>query len=162
MDRVRIRPAEPTDLAALVEELDQRLYFTDRLARQASGRGVLLTAWRDRRPIGDVYLWLEEAEERPIREHLPDTPLLTHLEVHRDYRNRGTGTDLVGAAEKELANCGFAKVALAVEIGNHDAKRLYHRLGYEEWEHSTVECLALDDGTRSRRTEVCRIMVKRL
>lgn len=162
MDDVRIRPAEIADLEALIKELGQEPYFTDRMKRSADGLGFLLTAWLRDRPVGDVYLWLEPAEELPIREHLPETPLLTHLEVHPAYRNRGTGTDLVGAAEKELANRGHVQVALAVEIENQAARRLYDRLGYKVWPHSTVECLALDNGIGYRKPEICYVMVKRL
>ena len=162
MPDLRIRPAERTDLAALTEELGQRPFFTDRLDRQADGRGLLLTAWLRNRPIGDVYLWLEPAEEQPIRDHLPGTPLLTHLEIHPDHRKRGTGTQLISAAERVLADRGHPQVALAVEQHNFDAMRLYRRLGYREWAHSTVECLALSDGNTPPKAETCRIMVKQL
>jgi len=159
---VRIRPADETDLAALVNELGQEPFFVDRLKRQANDLGLLLTAWLGDRPIGDVYLWLEPAEEQPIREHLPRTPLLTHLEVHPAYRNRGTGTELIRATEKEAANRDHDQLALGVELHNHHAMRLYQRLGYREWSYSTVECFALDDGAGSRTPEVCRIMFKHL
>lgn len=162
MSDLRIRPAERTDLAALTEELGQRPFFTDRLNRQQDGRGLLLTAWLDNRPIGDVYLWLEPAEERPIRDHLPGTPLLTHLEIHPDHRKRGAGTMLIDAAEQALTDRGHEQVALAVEHRNQAAMRLYHRLGYREWPHSTVVCFALSDGDKPPVAETCRIMVKRL
>jgi len=157
-----IRRAKPTDLAALTEELGQRPFFTDRLTRQSDGKGVLLTAWLNNRPIGDAYLWLEEAEERPIRDHLPKAPLLTHVEIHPDYRNRGHGTKLITAAEEELADLEHPLVALAVERDNHDAMRLYHRLGYREWAHPMVECLTFANGSGIRKPEICRVMVKHL
>lgn len=162
MSALGIRPAEPTDLAALTEELGQRPFFTDRLARQADGRGVLLTAWLNNRPIGDAYLWLEPAEEEPIREYLPETPLLTHVEIHPHHRRQGHGTALITTAERELVNLRYRRVALAVEQYNLDATRLYHRLGYREWAHSTVECHSFADGTGLDEAETCRIMVKRL
>jgi GNAT superfamily N-acetyltransferase len=159
---LHIRPARSTDLAALTGELGQGPYFVDRLSRQQAGRGLLLTAWRDDHPIGDVYLWLEPAEEPEIREHLPDTPLLTHLEIHADHRNQGTGTKLMLAAEQELVALGHEQVALGVEVTNVAAAMLYLRLGYREWPHPPVRCYALADGKGTRRIEICRIMVKRL
>lgn len=162
MRDLHIRPASTTDLAALARELGQRPYFADRLARQRDGRGLLLTAWRAGRPIGDVYLWLEPAEEPEIREHLPGIPLLTHLEIHADHRHQGTGTKLIQAAERELATLGHDRVALAVEVTNHGAANLYHRLGYREWPHPSVRCYALADGQRPPRVEICRILVKPL
>jgi GNAT superfamily N-acetyltransferase len=162
MPALRIRPAEATDLAALTEELGQAPFFTDRLNRQAKGHGLLLTAWLNTRPIGDVYLWLEEAEEAPIRHHLPDTPLITHLEIHPCHRRQGSGTKLMGVAEHELTKLGHNLVALAVEQTNKDAMRLYVRLGYREWPHSTVECLTMADNTGPRISETCHIMIKHL
>jgi ribosomal protein S18 acetylase RimI-like enzyme len=157
-----IRRARDEDLAALVEELGQREFFTDRLARQAAGRGLLLTAWQEQHPIGDVYLWLEPAEEPQIREHLPGVPLLTHLEVHPMLRKQGTGSRLTSAAERSLVERGHREVALAVEMSNTDAQRLYERLGYREWPHSTVACLTQAEEDRPRTVEICRILVKDL
>lgn len=162
MRNPRIRRARDEDLTALVEELGQRQFFTDRLARQAAGRGLLLTAWQEHCPIGDVYLWLEPAEEREIREHLPGVPLLTHLEVHPAFRKQGTGSRLTSTAEHELVLLGHREVALAVELSNTDALRLYERLGYREWPHPTVACLTQAEEDRPRTVEICRILVKDL
>ncbi|WP_176946725.1 GNAT family N-acetyltransferase [Lentzea fradiae] len=157
-----IRPARPDDLASLTSRLRQNGYFADRLARQARGDGVLLTAWQAGLLVGVVYLWLEVAEEPEIREHLPGTPLITHLEVHRDHRGKGIGTRLIGAAEHLLTRCGFTKVALAVELRNRAAARLYTRLGYHVWPHPTVKCHSPADVDSPERFEICNVMVKRL
>lgn len=157
-----IRAARDTDLVALVDELGQRSYFMDRLKRQADDRGLLLIAWLEDRPIGDVYLWLEPAEEPELREHLPGTPLLTHIEIHPEHRKRGHGVSLMRAAEQELVSQGHRLVALAVELGNHDVMPFYRRLSYREWPYPPVPCLALADGIRPRRVEICRILVKGL
>jgi GNAT superfamily N-acetyltransferase len=158
----RIRAAARADLPVLVRELGQREFFTDRLLRQARGRGVLLVAWLRDRPVGDVYLWWERPEEAELGIFLPGTPLLTHLEVHAEHRARGTGTALVAAAERELARRGHPAVALAVELGNVRAGRLYHRLGYRDWDHPPIRCYSLTDGRGQRTAEICRILVKPL
>jgi GNAT superfamily N-acetyltransferase len=158
---LHIRRARPTDLDVLIRELGQRRFFTDRLARQSAGRGMLLTAWRGARPIGVLYLWLEPAEEAELRTHLPGTPILNHLEIHADHRGGGTGTKLMRAAERRLRKLGFGQVALAVEVTNKRAARLYARLGYVDWPYPTIRCYSLTDGAR-RAVEICRIMVKPL
>jgi GNAT superfamily N-acetyltransferase len=162
MGRLHIREADPADLDALVGELGQRGYFADRLRRQDEGLGVLLIAWDDGRPVGDVYLWLEPAEEAEIREHLPGVPLLNHLEIHVDHQSRGRGTELIKAAESRLAELGHDRVALAVEVTNEGAAKLYDRLGYREWPHDVVECYPLSDGAGQVGVEVCRVLVKAL
>lgn len=157
-----IRPAQSEDFASLTRRLGQGRYFADRLVRQRDDRGVLLTAWTGGTVIGDVYLWLERAEEPEIRTYLPDTPLITHLEVHRDHQRRGAGTRLIRAAEQFLVDRGYGEVALAVEVTNMAAAKLYTRLGYREWPHSSVKCYSPGDGNGHRRVEICNVMVKTL
>ncbi|TDV53713.1 GNAT family N-acetyltransferase [Actinophytocola oryzae] len=162
MRELHIREARETDLAALTGEMGQRPFFIDRLERQARNHGVLLTAWEGTRPIGDVYLWLEPAEEPEIRLHLPKTPLINHLEIHPAHRRRGYGTKLVRTAEQKLASLGHRRVALAVEQDNHVATHLYRRLDYADWPHPRITCLTFTDGTAPRQVEICRVMVKEL
>ena len=123
---------------------------------------MLLTAWQDTLPIGVIYLWLEAAEEAEIRDHLPGTPILNHLEIQAEHRGGGAGTRLITGAERRLRKLGFERVALAVEVTNRRAARLYDRLGYVEWPHSTITCYSLTDGSGSRAVEICRILVKLL
>lgn len=162
MRGLSIRPARPEDLPSLAQRLDQREYFADRLDRQADGRGVLLTAWQGELVIGDVYLWLEPAEEPEIRTHLPGTPLVTHLEIHPALRGNGVGTRLIHASEQLLAERGFEDVALAVEVGNARAEQLYTRLGFREWPHELVKCYSSVDGNGHREAETCKVLVKQL
>jgi GNAT superfamily N-acetyltransferase len=165
MSDVQIRPAQKADLAALVAMLADEDFFTDRLARQAEGNGLLLTAWKGNLPVGVVYLWLEPADEPEVREHLPGVPLLNHIEVHRDHRNQRVGTRLLAEAEDWLSKLKHNQVVLAVRIDNDDARRLYERLGYKEWPHSTVVCISvvrLTDGTRKHCPETCYMLVKQL
>ncbi|WP_344856537.1 GNAT family N-acetyltransferase [Amycolatopsis ultiminotia] len=165
MTEASIRPAEQTDAVPLGAALGDQRYFEDRLTRQAKGLGVLFTAWRGRTPVGALYLWLEDAEEPPIRGHLPGVPLLTHLEVLPDQRNRGIGAALVRAVERHLADHGHARGALAVRTDNTRAARLYRRLGYRDWGHGTVVCYSertLPDGRTVSEPERCHVLVKGL
>jgi GNAT superfamily N-acetyltransferase len=165
IDKLMIRRASAGDLPALSRALGQRYFFADRLQRQEEGRGVLLVAWLDGVPVGDVYVWLEEPEEPEIRERLPGVPLLNHFEVHPAWQNRGIGTRIIGAAEELIAAGGGNRVALGVHPDNEDAMRLYERRGYVTWLHPDVETLSeefLDTGERQRTPEKCRVLVKDL
>jgi predicted N-acetyltransferase YhbS len=162
---VEVRPAVVGDLPDLVAALGQERFFVDRLTRQAAGRGVLLVARIGGRVVGDVYLWLEPAEEEQVREHLPEVPLLGHLEVRAELRGRGIGTAVMAAAEKELVRLGYRAVALGVDMTNDGAERLYVRLGYTHWAHGPADTEHeeyLPDGGTRRVPEKCYIMVKRL
>jgi GNAT superfamily N-acetyltransferase len=166
VDRLlRIAPAAVHDLPDLRRSLGQHHYFADRLARQEAGRGLLLAAWLAADPVGDVYLWCEPAEEPEVRHRLPGTPLLNHLEVLPALHRRGIGTRLVQTAERLLRERGHGRVALGVSPDNHDAVRLYEKLGYEEWPHPPVATayeIFLPGGGRRRGREMCRIFVKPL
>jgi GNAT superfamily N-acetyltransferase len=162
---VEIRPARAEDLLAVPAELGDQEFFADRLARQADGRGVLLLALSGGLPVGTAYLWRERADEPEVRAHLPEVPLLNHVEVLAGHRNRLVGTRLVGEAESILAGLGHEQVALAVNVDNANAERLYKRLGYQRWEHDTLICLAevrQPDGTRKTCQETCYMLVKAL
>ncbi|WP_219510036.1 GNAT family N-acetyltransferase [Nonomuraea ceibae] len=165
MRHVRIRVASDGDLSALVRALGQGPYFAAQLRRQRAGHGVLLVAWHAFTPVGDVYLWLGSAEEPELRDRLPGVPLLTHLEVLPEHRNRRIGTRLVEAAEGWLRDLGHARVALGVDLDNHRAGSLYGRLGYREWGHPPVRTtrrVYRADGRVEQVPDVCRILVKDL
>ncbi|MEV5894539.1 GNAT family N-acetyltransferase [Nonomuraea fuscirosea] len=155
----------PEDLDALIRSLGQKHYFEERLDRQLHGSGILLVAWKHGEPLGDVYLWLERAEEPELTTHLPDAALLTHLEVLPAHRNEGIGSELMGVAEERLFSMGYKRVALGVGLDNRDAQRLYERRGYDEWPHGYVTTTRVEyqpDGRRELSAEMCRIMVKQL
>jgi hypothetical protein len=79
--KLEVRPGSDADLATLVAVLGEHHWFTDRLARQQNGSGVLLVAWLDGQPAGVVFLDCEPAEEPEVRRHLLGVPRLDHLEV---------------------------------------------------------------------------------
>ncbi len=160
-----IRPAGPGDLSHLLSALGQEHYFADRLDRQAAGRGVLLVALIDSRPVGHVYLSLEPAEEEDLRRYLPGVPLLCHLEVLPELRSRGIGSAIMTTAEAELRRRGHRMVVLGVDLDNHRAAELYHRLRYRPWAYGPVETtreVVRPDGRTERVPDKCRIFVKKL
>jgi GNAT superfamily N-acetyltransferase len=160
---LEIHPVRLGEAAALGAAGGQAGYVRDRLARQSDGRGLLVAAWLGDAAVGSVYLWLEAAEEPEIRQHLPHTPLITHLEVFEGHRNQGIGTRLVETAEQLLKDRGLMSAALAVELSNEDAERLYKRLGYQDWDFGRVNCVQrtwLPDGTLEETREECTVLVK--
>jgi GNAT superfamily N-acetyltransferase len=160
-----IRPGSTADLAALVAALGQRRFFTDHLARQQQGGAVLLLAWLDGRPVGDVFLECGPAEEPEVRRHLPGVPRLIHLEVLGPFQRRGIGTALIRAGEDTARRLGNERIALGVGLDNRDARRLYERLGYADWGHGTVVGTWVErdhDGPPVTLSEVCDMLVKRL
>jgi GNAT superfamily N-acetyltransferase len=151
------------DLEALGTAFGDHEYFVDRFGKQTAHKGVLFGARLNGQPVGHVYLWLQKAEEKAIRRRLPKVPLLTHLEVHPEYRDRGIGTQLITAVEERVHDLRHDRVALAVRTDNIAAQRLYERLGYQEWDYGLVECFAvrtLPNGTVEREPEKCRVLVK--
>jgi GNAT superfamily N-acetyltransferase len=61
----------------------------------------------------------------------PAYPDLFDLYVHPDWRDQGTGTQIIGACEQIVRDAGYRKLGLAVNPDlNPRAYLLYHRLGY--------------------------------
>ena len=146
--------------------LGERHWFTDRLARQQRGGGVVLVAWLEGRPVGEVFLECEEADRgRQFAGSFRGVPRLDHLEVPGPFQGRGIGTALLGAAEGTARQLGHERIALGVGLDNPKARRLYERLGYPDGGHGTVVGTWVeypDDGPPVTLSEVCDILVKRL
>jgi GNAT superfamily N-acetyltransferase len=165
MSEPDVRPARRSDLQPLGDAFGEYRFFAERYARQRKHQGVLFVAWLGGHLVGNVYLWLEEAEEEPIRKHLPGVALLTHLEVRPDRRDKGIGTSIVERLEQHLLELGRDRVALAVRTDNPDATRLYDRLGYRDWGSGLVICHAevtQPNGLVALEEEKCHVMVKDL
>jgi GNAT superfamily N-acetyltransferase len=163
--RVEVRPGSDADFATLVAVLGERHWFTDRLARQQRGGGVLLVAWLDGRPVGEVFLECEPANEPEVRRQLPGVPRLDHLEVLGPLWGQGIGTALIRAAEDTARQLGHERIALGVGLDNPKARRLYGRLGYADWGHGTVVGTWVeypDDGPPVTLSETWSVLVKRL
>jgi len=161
---LEVRRTTDHELPALVEAFGQEWFFKDRLSRQHEGRGELLVAWLGRRPVGNVYLWLDQADEPELQHHLPGVPLLNHIEVHEPHRRQGYGRAIVLGAERAVWLWHrHDRIALAVVPTNVDAARLYRRLGYEDWGRGSIEAAVIrPDGAERGETEDCMIMTKSL
>jgi GNAT superfamily N-acetyltransferase len=165
-DELEIRRGSDADLDALVAVFrGERFFFGDCLVKQRAGGGVLLVAWLDGWPVGDVFLDRGPAEEPEIRRWLPGVPRLNHLEVLGPLQRRGIGTALLRAGEATARKLGHRRVALGVGADNPDARRLYERLGYADWGHGSIVGTYLDrdhDGPPVTITETIDMLVKGL
>jgi GNAT superfamily N-acetyltransferase len=162
---MEVRRASGADLGPLTEVLGQRHFFTDCLARQQRGGGVLLVAWFEGRPAGDVFLECGPAGEPEVRRRLPGVPRLIHLEVLGPLQRRGIGTALIRAGEATARQLGHERLALGVGLDNPGARRLYERLGYAGWGQGTVVATwqELDhDGHPVTQSQVIDMLVKSL
>jgi GNAT superfamily N-acetyltransferase len=162
---VEIQPCSDADFATLVAVLGEHHWFTDRLARQQRGGGVLLVAWLDGHPAGEVFLDCEPANEPEVRRQLPSVPRLDHLEVLGPLWGQGIGTALICAAEATARQLGHEQIALGVGLDNPRARRLYERLGYVDWGHGTVVGTWVeypDAGPPVTLSETWSVLVKRL
>ena len=165
-DELEIQRGSDADLDALVAVFrGERFFFGDCLVKQRAGGGVLLVAWLDGWPVGDVFLDRGPAEEPEIRRWLAGVPRLNHLEVLGPVQRRGIGTALIRAGEATARRLGDRRVALGVGLDNPDARRLYERLGYTDWGHGSVVGTYQDrdrDGPPVTITETIDMLVKRL
>lgn len=161
--RVVVRSATADELLDLVGSFGQREYFADRITRQDRDQGVVIVAWLDERPVGDVYLWRSPAHEPEIEMHLPGVPELNHLEIHPDHRSRGIGTQLITHGEQLALQLGYQQITICVGVDNSRAHALYRRLGYVDWGHGTVDSSYASyapDGTVRHFVETIHVLVK--
>jgi GNAT superfamily N-acetyltransferase len=162
---LEVRRASGADLGPLGAVFGgSRHFFGDCLARE-EGDGVLLVAWLDGRPVGDVFLARHEAREPEVRRWLPGVPRLVHLEVDGRLWRRGIGTALIRAGEDHARRLGHRRLALGVGVDNPGARRLYERLGYADWGHGTVVGTWQErdnDGPPVTHSEVLDTLVKDL
>jgi ribosomal protein S18 acetylase RimI-like enzyme len=88
--------------------------------------GVALLAEENGEAIG--YALASVVPETPIRGHLYD------LFVRESARGRGVGRSLVAGVAEQLRERGVSHLSLDVDVGNHDARRLYDRIGFLPYE----------------------------
>ena len=82
-------------------------------------------------PVGAAWyrFW---TDDRPCSGYIgKHTPVLA-IAVHRNYRNQGIGTRMLGWLIDRAAEHSIQAVSLSVSKDNR-AKKLYRRLGFEEY-----------------------------
>jgi len=99
----------PWSLDSFILEIEQNQcarYYTAKIGGKAVG-------------YGGMWLILDEAH-------------ITNIAVHPDYRRQGIGRLLMQTLIREAAALGIERMTLEVRVSNHEAIRLYKRMGFEE------------------------------
>ena len=126
---IEIRPLRDGDLDGLEWDSEQAIqadYVRKTVAEQGDNV-VFLVAFANGQPVGRLGLdFGRKAEERVV--HLWAFSVLPSLQ------RLGIGTAMMGAAESLIAAAprGAAVIEVGVEEWNHDAAKLYRRLGYRD------------------------------
>jgi len=93
---------------------------------------ILVSVNESDEPTGKAHLDFEErARDR-------EAVLIAAL-VAPELRGRGIGTELMHESESVVCARGYRAIVLGVEDSNPSAKRLYERLGYEEFATDNFE-----------------------
>jgi GNAT superfamily N-acetyltransferase len=129
---VEVRPLQPSDAGAVARDLRHRVIVADRLARQARRECVYAVAWDRGRPVGQALLHWRRPAAMGVGEEVDRLPYLEDLFVLPYERRRGVGTALLTAVEGMARAHDEPGISLAVSLDNHEARRLYDRLGYVE------------------------------
>ena len=143
---VKIRPARPTDIDALIA-IENAVFPTDRLDRRAlryamrSPTIICLVAAISAGPLG--YVTVQRRRGSAVAR-------LTSIAVAPRAAGRGLGKRLLAAAEAAAAAAGGALLRLEVRTDNRRARRLYETAGYALI--ATVEGY-YEDGTAALRYE---------
>ena len=112
---MRLRPLAETDHGPVFEQI---------LARRRRGEVEVVVAELDGEVVGRMGLDFTTFDEPAVVE-------LVAGHVDPAHRSRGIGTALIEHMERVAGERGYSVVELRVERTNHDARRLYERLGYE-------------------------------
>lgn len=84
------------------------------------------------------------------------------MQVRAEFRRQGVGTELIEAAEQLVRRTGKIQLSVSVTDGNHDAERLYLRLGYRPsgiFDVSEYDWVS-DDGREHHAIERNQLLVK--
>ncbi len=143
--RVIIHPATPSDRALV-------LYLAERLAdfevpawrtteEVVSGDRRALETWFDTPDRADEAMLIAELDGAPagvmylltLVDYFTDRPHghVSVLAVAKDAQGRGVGTALLDAAAEWSRARGFDRLTLMFFEGNHRARRVYERNGFQ-------------------------------
>jgi len=132
-----IRPAEQDEIDRIIAaeaSPASREHHRERWARQTRGDGVYLLARQDGEVVGHSMLF--RRSKYPEVQAGPDPAEINAL--HAYEQGRGIGTAIIAAAEELATEWGRSVIGLGVEPDNVGARRLYERLGYQEWDGPQV------------------------
>ncbi|MFD8193294.1 GNAT family N-acetyltransferase [Streptomyces wuyuanensis] len=140
MSDLRIRPASPSDVPAIVamladdplgaqrESLDDPTPYLTAFARLAEDPNQhLVVADRDGSTVGTLQLTVIPGLSR----RGATRSIIEAVRIHADERGSGLGTQLIEWAVEESRRQGCRLVQLTSDVSRTDAHRFYERLGFE-------------------------------
>jgi len=138
-----------------------RQLFRRAFREQEAGRRLMLLAVADNFPIGTVFIQFQSNEKRIADGHT--RAYLYSLRVMEMFRDKKIGTHLIQEAERLILDRGFQRATIAVAKDNHNARRLYERLGYRVYREDPGRWSYLDHRGKIRRVhEPCWLLHKDL
>lgn len=168
---ITIKPAEKFQLEMLEREFSpesRSKHHYKRYEIQERGEGIYLIAWYDDIPVGHFLLLWSGPDDALVMSHI-DVTRSAYLQAggtRAAYRRRGIATALIREAERLAREKGCTQIGLSVgSTDNPNAKRLYEKLGYVEWEHGdfVVSWEYIDrEGNTRKESEMVTYMCKPL
>ena len=130
-----LRRATEADIPALTEITGNEEVYQKRLIAGGGSHhpeNCVMVVEEAGRIIGHVFVVFVRPTPWPDADDTTRLPFMSSLWVREGCRNRGVGTYLIGAVEKEVKSRGHTRVYLSVDpVDNQGAHLLYLRLGYE-------------------------------
>lgn len=159
-DHVSVRLVEPSDRAAVA--LAARLLHDFNTEFDTPTPGVDVIADRLQRVPADVLFVLvaqDGSDEvgvavvslRPNVWFDGPVALLDELYVRPERRNGGIGGGLIGAVRAEALRRGVEHLEIAVDEGDHDARRFYERHGFSPLDLDSGDRVLLHSGPVASR-----------
>ena len=145
-----------TQLALALEgaRLSEKIHLQRSEARFASlvqhGNLDYVIAWRSKYPVGrGLVLW--HGYVIPIlMKAFPHTPVIRSIEVLQEFRGAGIGTAIVHELERRASERGYTQISLGVMPENVRARKLWHRLGYVDWDGGAFEAVSTYEGPHGK------------
>jgi GNAT superfamily N-acetyltransferase len=166
---IDIRPAEESQIDLLEEQFSpdsNARYHHRRFADQQRGEALYLIAWHGEMPVSHFLLRWHGPTDDPTGRFPPDAAFLEAGATLPAFQRRGVGTRMIQEAERLARERGYGRIGLAVgSTDNPDARRLYERLGYRDWEQGEFVVTwdyETKDGRRGTESEVCVYLLKAL
>jgi GNAT superfamily N-acetyltransferase len=162
---LQVRRCTAEDIAVLQRIHAERLrHHEEQFAAQERGWCDYLLALDDRgRVVGHAVVRMYSKYERVI-DSLGRFPEVNGLAAYPT--GQGTGSALLAASVQVAERRGASIAGLAVELSNVNARRLYERHGFVEWDHGEViddwEELDEDGKVVVRHHDVCAYFVLEL
>ena len=134
LPELEVRPAKMSDVSPLDKSMPSAINVAQ-IAAQEKGDTTFLLAFDGDEPVGRLVIGWGGTTRDEIREWAPNTPNISMVRTREDQRGRGVGTKLIQSAENLARMRGYGQMGLSVALENKVARRLYERLGYENWGH---------------------------